>query len=134
MPSAGYFHSYRDPYFKEAIEKFVSMPSAGYFHSYSQDRYMFGLCLKIGVNALGGLFPFLRRKNMSKVRAVNVCQCPRRAISILTKRLDPKKSYWWVVSMPSAGYFHSYKMSEVLFGIRRNVCQCPRRAISILTF
>ncbi len=94
------------------------MPSAGYFHSYEHKVNNFAFA-RYCVNALGGLFPFLHIRNPVIIAMIGcvsmpsagyfhsytpsrlqllgyyiMCQCPRRAISILTVPSGNPHKYW----------------------------------------
>ena len=128
----------------------ISILTSHYVKSVKRD-------LEAGVNALGGLFPFLRSLMNYLISYSKCVNALGGLFPFLQKYYELEAPENEEVSMPSAGYFHSYVypyllncsvlgvnalggLFPFLLPIRRKCvmrekigCQCPRRAISILT-
>ena len=106
MPSAGFSHFYKGHVFCLEEETAVSMPSAGFSHFYVNNSMTFPL-RKVSMPSAG--FSHFYEGNKMKVKIENSCVNALGGLfSFLRLQTEIWIQYGLVVSMPSAGFSHFY--------------------------
>ena len=85
------------------------------------------------VNALSGLFSFLRIRPCYKDDHFNGCQCPKRALLISTTTKSSSGTVNAVGVNALSGLFSFLLKTNKKYGGFNYVCQCPKRALLIST-